>query len=109
MRIDDRRKILYSVLDAIYIAREGTVRLKLRVREIAEAQGIKDAAALSRRANIAYATAHRLWIGNLGSDQKGIGVLVLYRVARALEVRFSELMEEVENGSGQLTAALATG
>lgn len=77
--------------------------LKLRVKEVSEAQGIKDAAALSRRANIAYATAHRLWSGDLGSDQKGLGILVLYRVSRALDVSFFELLEEVP---GQFLPAL---
>jgi hypothetical protein len=69
--------------------------LKLRVREVAEAQGIKDAAVLSRRANVAYATAHRLWNGEIGKDERGIGILVLYRVSKALGVSFFELLEEV--------------
>lgn len=68
--------------------------LKLRVREIAEAQGVNDPVALAGKTGIAYATAYRLWQGKLGSDDRGVGVLLLYRVARALGVRFSELVVE---------------
>lgn len=73
--------------------------LKLKVREIAEAQGINDPVALAGKAKIAYATAYRLWQGQLGSKDRGVGVLLLYRVARALGVKFSEMVVE-ESGPG---------
>lgn len=83
--------------------------LRLRVREIAEQRGIKSASELSRETKIAYATAYRMWRGDLGSEDKGIGIRVLYRVARALGVRFSELVEETSGQfiPQQLASALA--
>ncbi len=76
--------------------------LELRVREAALAQGIKDPVALAARAGIAYATAHRLMKNEIGSEDRGVGVLVLYKVARALNVRFVDLVVE----SGPLSAVL---
>lgn len=71
--------------------------LRLRVKEVAEQKGITDAAKLSRHANVAYATAHRLWNGELGGEgDKGVGILILYRVARSLGVRLMELIVEDE-------------
>lgn len=90
---------MYSILMAIHVGERKEAVLKLRVREVAEAQGIRDAAGLSRRANIAYATAHRLWNDDAGSDAKGVGVLVLYRVARALNVRIAELLDDSSGNS----------
>ena len=68
--------------------------LKLNVREISEAQGINDPVALAAKTKVAYATAYRLWQGNLGSDDRGVGVLMLYRVSRALGVKLSDLVVE---------------
>ena len=77
--------------------------LELRVKEVAEAQGIKDPVALAARAGIAYATAHRLMKNEIGSEDRGVGILVLYKVARALNVRLVELVVE----SGPKSAVLA--
>ena len=79
--------------------------LKLNVREISEAQGIKDPVGLASKTDIAYATAYRLWQGQLGSDDRGVGVLLLYRVARGLGVKFSELVAEVPGNSMELHSA----
>ena len=71
----------------------------LRVKEVAVAHGIADAAALSRRANIAHDTAYRLWSGQAGGDGKdrrGVGLMTLHRVAQAIGVRMEELYEEVD-------------
>lgn len=68
--------------------------LQLRVRETAEARGIKDPVALASRAGIAYATAYRLMRNEIGSEDRGVGILVLYKVARALGVRLSDLLDE---------------
>jgi len=69
--------------------------IRLRVKEVAQQKGIKDAAKLSRQANIAYATAHRLWNGELGGEgDKGVGILILARIAQALGVRVADLFEE---------------
>lgn len=69
--------------------------LKLKIREVAEAQGISDPVALAGKTGLAYATAYRLWQGKLGSKDRGVGVLVLYRVSQALGVKFFDLFEEV--------------
>jgi transcriptional regulator with XRE-family HTH domain len=69
--------------------------LRLKIREVAESKGITDAAKLSRTANIAYDTARRLWGGELGEgSDKGPGLLILWRIARALNVRVGDLYEE---------------
>jgi hypothetical protein len=78
--------------------------LKLKVREIAEAQGITDPVALAGKTKVAYATAYRLWQGQLGSDDRGVGVLLLYRVSRALDVKFFDLFEEVPGPMGLIGA-----
>ena len=77
--------------------------LQLRVREAAEAQGIKDPVTLASRAGSAYATAPRLMKNEIGSEDRGVGILVLYKVARALNVRLAELVVE----SGPMSAVLA--
>lgn len=82
--------------------------LRLCVKEVAEQKGITDAAKLSRQANIAYATAHRLWNGELGSEgDKGVGILILHRVAQALGVRLMDLIVE-EDRLARYTATAGT-
>ena len=68
--------------------------LKLKVREVAEAQGVRDPVDLASKTGIAYATAYRLWQGKLGTEGRGVGVLVLYKVSRALNVRLWDLLED---------------
>lgn len=69
--------------------------LRLKVKEVAERHGITDAAKLSRATGIGYATAYRLMQGDLTEDNKrSVGILTLYRVAKALGVRISDLYEE---------------
>lgn len=69
--------------------------IRLRVKEAAERQGVKSAADLARRTGVAFATANRLWKDELGSEQdRGIGLLTLWRVAQALGVKVAELYEE---------------
>ena len=71
--------------------------IRLRVKEVAEQQGIPDATELARRTGVAYATAYRLWKGDIGGTERGersIGIVTLYRVAKALRVRTSELYAE---------------
>lgn len=76
--------------------------IKLRVKEVAQAQGIKDPVSLASKAGIAYATAHRLMKNDVGSKDRGVGILVVAKVARALGVRFVDLIDEP-------TPSLATG
>ena len=70
--------------------------IRLRVRELAERNGIDDAAKLSRAAGIAYATARRIWNNDLGSveDGKGPGIFILAKIARALGLRVVDLIDE---------------
>ena len=68
--------------------------LKLKVKEVAQAQGINDPVALAGKTGLAYATAYRLWQGKLGTPGRGIGILVLYRVSQTLGVSFFDLLAE---------------
>lgn len=76
--------------------------LKLKVREVAEKQGIRDPVDLASKTGVAYATAYRLWQGNPGTEGRGVGILVLYKVSQALGVNLWELLEDE---SGQFAAA----
>ncbi len=58
----------------------------LRVRELAEQKGL-NITTLSRKAELAYTSAHALWHG----DVTQVNVKTLDRVARALGVRVSDL------------------
>jgi transcriptional regulator with XRE-family HTH domain len=72
--------------------------IRLRVREVAEQQGIRDVTDLAARSGIAYATAYRLWKGDIGGTERGersVGIMTLHRVAMALQVPMSELYEEI--------------
>jgi transcriptional regulator with XRE-family HTH domain len=69
--------------------------LRLKVKEVAESKGITDAAKLSRKTGIGYATAHRLMQGEITEDNlRSVGILTLYRVAQGLGVRIVDLLEE---------------
>ncbi len=69
--------------------------VELRVKEIAERQGITSAAELARRTGLAFAKANELWKGELTTDGKrSVGVLVLHRVAKALGVKIADLLLE---------------
>lgn len=69
--------------------------IRLRIKEIAEQQGVTSAADLARRTGVAFATANRLWKNDLGGDKdRGIGLLTLWRVAQALGVKVADLYEE---------------
>jgi DNA-binding Xre family transcriptional regulator len=64
--------------------------IRLKVREVAEAKGIPDAAVLSRRCDIATQTAYRLW----GDAETGVRLATLERIAKALGVKTKDLYEE---------------
>ena len=69
--------------------------IRLRIKEIAEQRGVASAADLARRTGVAFATANRLWKNELGGDQdRGVGLLTLWRVAQALGVKVADLYEE---------------
>jgi transcriptional regulator with XRE-family HTH domain len=85
--------------------------IRLRVKEVAEGLGIPDAAELARKTGIAYATAYRLWRGDIGGTSRGdrsIGIVTLHRVAKALGVKTSDLYEEDGLARYAATTSLAT-
>jgi hypothetical protein len=61
----------------------------LKVRQLAEAQGL-NITTFSRKAEIAYGTAHSLWHDKM--ELLGRGTLI--RVSRALGVKVSDLFDE---------------
>lgn len=61
---------------------------RLRVREIAEAQGL-DASKLSRRADLAYRTVLMLW----NDPYRDVNLSTLAKLARALNVSVTDLLE----------------
>lgn len=63
----------------------------LRVRELAEAQGL-DIAKLARRADLGYGTVHALWNGTTESP----GLKTLEAVAKVLGVRTGDLIADDE-------------
>ncbi len=78
----------------------------LRVRELAEQKGL-NITTLSRKAELAYTSAHALWHG----DVTQVNVKTLDRVARALGVRVSDLFggEPKEAEEDEMSPALALG
>jgi transcriptional regulator with XRE-family HTH domain len=69
--------------------------VRLKIKEVAEGQGITSAAELARRTGLAFAKANELWKGELTTDGKrSVGVLTLHRVAKALGVKVADLIEE---------------
>lgn len=74
--------------------------IRLRIREVAEAQDITSAAELARRTGIAFAKANELWkgqfTGNGEGNKRSVGLMTLYRIAKALGVKTSDLYTEDE-------------
>jgi transcriptional regulator with XRE-family HTH domain len=69
--------------------------IRLRVKEAAEQKGITSAADLARRTGVAFATANKLWKNEIGGEQdRGVGLLTLWRVAQALGVKVADLYAE---------------
>jgi transcriptional regulator with XRE-family HTH domain len=62
---------------------------RLRVRELAEAQGL-DIAKLARRADLGYGTVHALWNGTTESP----GLKTLEAIAKVLGVRTGDLIAD---------------
>lgn len=77
------------------------VHIRLRVREIAEQKGF-DAAKLSRKADLGYATVLGIWSGNT----KRPSYFTLQRLAEALEVTVEDLVVK-ESGDETKIQALA--
>jgi DNA-binding Xre family transcriptional regulator len=68
------------------------MKLRLKIRELAEAQGL-DRAKLARRADLTYQTVHNMW-NNPFAD---ISIATLEKLAQALNCNVSELYERVDD------------
>jgi transcriptional regulator with XRE-family HTH domain len=80
--------------------------IRLRVKEVAEEHGITSAAELARRTGLAFAKANELWKNQLTVDGKrSVGLLTLYRIAQALEVKVADLYVEEDRLALRLAAA----
>lgn len=77
--------------------------IRLKVRKVAEAQGVETPGRLARESRVSYGTVHRLWNE---PDKVGSGITldVLWRIAQALGVKTSDLYEE--DAPGRWTPAL---
>ncbi len=64
--------------------------LRLRVREVAESKGF-NISTLSRRADVGLNTIRRLW----HNPYRSVDFYVLERIAKALEVPATDLIEDV--------------
>ncbi len=68
------------------------MRLRLKVRERAEAQGL-DRAKLARRADVTYQTVHNVW----NNPYADVSIATLEKLAQALNRDVSELYERVDD------------
>lgn len=68
------------------------MRLRLKIRELAEAQGL-DRAKLARRADVTYQTVHNMW----NNPYADVSITTLEKLAQALNRDVSELYERVDN------------
>jgi DNA-binding Xre family transcriptional regulator len=73
------------------IAQKGKdMALRLRVKELAESKGF-NISTLSRKADVGLSTIRRLW----RDPYRSVDFYVLERIAKALEVPATELIEDV--------------
>lgn len=68
------------------------MRLRLKIRELAEAQGL-DRAKLARRADVTYQTVHNVW----NNPYAGVSIATLEKLAQALNCDVSKLYERVDD------------
>ena len=68
------------------------MRLRLKIRELAEAQGL-DRAKLARRADVTYQTVHNIW----NNPYADVSIATLEKLAQALNRDVSELYERVDD------------
>jgi transcriptional regulator with XRE-family HTH domain len=68
------------------------MRLRLKIRELAEAQGL-DRAKLARRADVTYQTVHNVW----NNSYADVSIATLEKLAQALNRDVSELYERVDD------------
>ena len=70
----------------------GAMALRLRVKEVAKAKGY-NISTLSRKADVGISTVRRLW----NQPDRNADFRVLERIAKALEVPATELIEDVQD------------
>ena len=68
------------------------MRLRLKIRELAESQGL-DRAKLARRADVTYQTVHNVW----NNPYADVSIATLEKLAQALKCDVSELYERVDD------------
>ena len=68
------------------------MRLRLKIRELAESQGL-DRAKLARRADVTYQTVHNVW----NNPYADVSITTLEKIAQALKCDVSELYERVDD------------
>ncbi|HWZ18939.1 MAG TPA: helix-turn-helix transcriptional regulator [Ktedonobacteraceae bacterium] len=68
------------------------MRLRLKIRERAEAQGL-DRAKLARRADVTYQTVHNMW----NNSYANVSIATLEKLAQALNCDVSDLYERVDD------------
>ncbi len=68
------------------------MRLRLKIRELAEAQGL-DRAKLARRADMTYQTVHNVW----NNPYADVSIATLEKLAQALNCDVSKLYERVDD------------
>ena len=76
--------------------------VRLRVKEVAEQQEL-DIAKLARKADLAYATVYKVWHEQM--TDKGVGILTLAKIAKALGVRVVDLIIEEDRRTLRLALA----
>ena len=64
--------------------------LRLRVKEVAEAKGY-NMSSLARKTGLGFTTIKRLW----KNPEEGAHIDTLYKVAKALDVKVDDLLEEI--------------
>jgi DNA-binding Xre family transcriptional regulator len=68
------------------------MKLRLKVRELAEAQGL-DRAKLARRADVTYQTVHNIW----NNPYADVSIATLEKLAQVLDCDVSEVYERVDD------------
>jgi DNA-binding XRE family transcriptional regulator len=72
--------------------RSRKVKIKLRIKDIAEKQGMTRAK-LARSADLTYETVHEIW----KNEYKDVSISTLAKIARVLHVNISELYTIEDN------------
>jgi DNA-binding Xre family transcriptional regulator len=85
-------RVTVKIREKILILLDGIV-YRLKVREVAQSKGFT-ISSLSRVANVPIRTVRQAW----NNDQYEINLKLLHKIAKALNVSTTELLEDVPNG-----------